>query len=628
MPLSEQQQIAIESTSDNNLLLAGPGTGKSHTILGYIDKLINHDRVDPLNVLVVTFTRAATNELKEKIQNLLGANHVLPHIYTLHSFSLRQLLRNINKINSLPTSFSIADDYEERQYIMEDLKRILNISHIKNVIDLFNLLSSNWETLNADHTDWESSFDNPEFLGTWREHREIFGYILRSELVYQLKKALEEIDDFNIENEIEYLIVDEYQDLNRCDLKVVQGLNARGAKIFAAGDDDQSIYGFRYAYPEGIRNFTNDVTNSSEHTITECHRCDSSILRLSMNVIRQDPRRIPKRLNSVSGQAGTIALLRFPNQFDEANKIAELIDSIKEREGYDFKDFLILLRSDRYRVFSKVLKDAFDQKNIVLNIEEQRYSIFDKDNARKLVGIIKYLENPNNDLAIRTILSTTSRIGIASIDSIIQICKINNKRFHQIIDEICEGKHTELRCKNQIIETMNPVKSLKEEINATEIDFSTILERILDLVKPDENADEFCQNIRNLITEENINSFETFTLMISDIIGNAETPDEDQEGVRIMTMHRAKGLTAKVVFIIAVEEEYLPGRGELNEERRLLYVSLTRAKHYLFLTYCNQRTGQQSHTGYTPNNRTRRTLSRFIGDLPEPIPTNGNEYNI
>ena len=171
-------------------------------------------------------------------------------------------MKNSKRISTLPKGFVIADDYEERHIILEDLKDLLN-SNIKEVRRLFNLLSANWETLNADRDDWEQNFESPEFIGAWKEHRQIYGYALRSELVYQFKNILESPDEIKIDGSIDYLIVDEYQDLNRCDLSVIENLHDRGAKLFVAGDDDQSIYGFRYAYPEGIRNFTGAIKNQN-----------------------------------------------------------------------------------------------------------------------------------------------------------------------------------------------------------------------------------------------------------------------------------------------------------------------------------------------------------------------------
>jgi DNA helicase II / ATP-dependent DNA helicase PcrA len=624
MPLTPQQLAAISGTNRNNLLLAGPGTGKSFTLLGYIERLVRTQNIAAERILVITFTRAATHELKRDIAHLLGEGAILPHVYTLHSFSLRQLMRNVARIAYLPTNFSIADDYEER-YINEDLKRQLSIRRIRDVRDLFNRLASNWETLNADRTDWETTFDSPEFLGAWREHRQIYGYVLRAELVYQFKKALEETEGFSIEGPIDHIIVDEYQDLNRCDLHVVNSLRERGARLFAAGDDDQSIYGFRYAYPEGIRNFTAEIHDSGQHTITECQRCDRRILEFAMNVVRQDFRRVPKTLNSTTGQDGTVALLKFANQEQEAEKISQIVLALKQRHQYNDNDFLILLRSDFNNSFSLVIKDRLSEHGISINEEEQRYSILDTVYARRLVSMVKYFSNPSNDLAVRTIVSTTRGIGPAVIESIEGNCRQNQKRFHETISDICNGSITGIRSSALIAASFQPVVNLQHRITNEGLTFPELLDAAIQLAGGTDCAD-FSRDFRELLAEEGVDSIDKLVTFVTDILGPAEPANSDLPGVRIMSMHRAKGLTSKVVFVVAVEDEYLPGRDEPDESRRLLYVSLTRAKHYLFATFCTSRTGQQSHTGFLRQHTSARTLSRFLTDLPSPRPVSGVAY--
>ena len=156
------------------------------------------------------------------------------------------------------TTLRIADDWEERHIILEDLKQLLRLQRVDQARDLFNELSADWQSLTADQADWERRYPNPQFLGAWREHRYIYGYVLRDELVYQLKRAMEQDPDFTVDGPPTYLLVDEYQDLNRCDLAVVKAIADHGAEVYCAGDDDQSIYGFRKAHPEGIRRFTVD----------------------------------------------------------------------------------------------------------------------------------------------------------------------------------------------------------------------------------------------------------------------------------------------------------------------------------------------------------------------------------
>ena len=187
-------------------------------------------------------------------------------------------MNNESIVQALPKPLRIADDWEERYIVHEDLKVILGLSDVREADRLLNRMSADWQSLTADESDWEQKFPDAQFLGAWREHRQLYGCTLRSELVYQLKKVLEQREDFKLESPIDHLLVDEYQDLNRCDLAVVQYIETKGVELFIAGDDDQSIYEFREAHPEGIRRFLNDYPSSQGLELEICKRCDEDIL--------------------------------------------------------------------------------------------------------------------------------------------------------------------------------------------------------------------------------------------------------------------------------------------------------------------------------------------------------------
>ena len=624
MELSEEQLIPIISDSRNKLILAGPGTGKSYTILGFILDLINNKAVNPKNIIVLTFTRAATAELKNKIKENIGSSKGLPGVFTLHGFALRQLMKNSKSIKLLPDNFVIADDYEERHIIKEDIKKLLNISSIDEVKKLFNLLSSNWETLNADRTGWEKSFEKPEFIGAWNQHRQIYGYVLRSELVYQFKNLLVQEPDANIDGPIKDLIIDEYQDLNKCDLLVVSTLMERGANIFSAGDDDQSIYGFRYAEPEGIRNFQITIPSSEQFFIRECKRCDKSILDFALTVIRQDYRRIPKDIVSVTGEKGEYHILHFLNQNNEATKIAEIISFLNSTKNVQFKDIIILLRNDRNNMFSSVIKGKLREYQIPISSGIDFYNFFDSDNGRYLAALLKYLKNPANDLAIRTLLQLTSGIGEVTIGSIYNYALKNSLRFAKAIDEISQGKADEFQTNKILIKTISEIMTYRERFNKEDTDFTNLIEELFSVIPSCEP--DFIENAKKFVEVFEITSIDDFIYNITEYLGPNENNETQPDGVRVMTMHKAKGLSASAVFVVGVEDEIIPGRGSIDEERRLLYVSLTRSRNYLFITYCKDRTGQQQHSGNLPTKTTRRNLSRYIRDIPNFSPEKGETF--
>lgn len=381
--LLEGQRVAAAHTGSPARLLAGPGTGKTLTLTRHVCFLIAEKGISPNKIQVVTFTRAAAQELRVRITNAVGAGQI-PHISTLHAFALRQLIGNEAGITSLPRPLRIADDWEEHSLILEDLKSQVGLPSITHTQDLLSRMSADWQSLTADEHDWERRFPHPQFLGAWQEHRSIYGYTLRAELVYRFKKVLEQRGDFRLKGPIEYLMVDEYQDLNRCDLAVVQHIVHKGVEVFIAGDDDQSIYGFRKAHPAGIRRFPVDYPSAVSHVLEVCKRCDRQILEIGLFVAEQDIHRIPKIIRTETGRPdGDVQILRFRDQIAEAFNIASICQYLVQEEQLQPSDILILLRSDHNAVFSKQITDALTRKGIVVN--ESGGSVFDDDGLRAYV---------------------------------------------------------------------------------------------------------------------------------------------------------------------------------------------------------------------------------------------------
>ena len=364
--LLPDQERAAEHIGSHARLLAGPGTGKTRALTRRVLALTLDYGVSPSQVVALTFTRVAASQLRREVRSTLEPlGIVTPKVSTLHSFALRQLLRNSSRIEALPQPLRVADDWEERQIIQEDLKERLPGLTISDIQERFERLSADWETLRRDAEDWEDRFPDPSFIGAWREHRNVFGYTLRGELVYQLRRALNQYPDFNLEDDFRYVLVDEYQDLNACDLAVINELAARGCEIYAAGDDDQSIYGFRYADPEGIRRFTTEYRPSTSLSLEVCHRCDRSVLRAAEFVASLDPDRLPKRTRARDDAAeGHVQLLRFIDQSQEARCIARMCRHLVNHERVDPHQILILIRSDRYGAMSSVLHDALEADGV------------------------------------------------------------------------------------------------------------------------------------------------------------------------------------------------------------------------------------------------------------------------
>ena len=627
------QKTAAMHVGNHARLLAGPGTGKTLTLTRRICFLVKKENVPAKSILALTFTRAATQELRQRVANELG-NDQNPHISTLHSFALRQLITNGTKITDLPQPLRIADDWEERNIILEDLKALLDLKYIKEARALLNDLSADWQSLTEDEANWEKRFANPRFLGTWREHRDIYGYTLRAELVYQLKKALEQRGDFQLEGSIKHLLVDEYQDLNRCDLAVVKCIASRGVELFVAGDDDQSIYGFRKAHPEGIRRFPKDYSGTTELELEICKRCDRSILDLGLFVANQDRGRIKKRLRSESSAGeGEVEFLRFDDQDSEAIGIAELCAHLIERYGLKPGDILILFRSDRNGIFSRPIREELEKANIPV-ADTDTTNPLDKKNGRAFLAFLRLAVSIEDSLAWRSLLKVwCNGVGPKAIKAVYELARSRGENFAQVViaahttPDILPQSHRS-RLSKAISEVLNQLNVLFPEDSRGDYetcdDLMEVIQSATESIITDDREREAI-----LLKVEGFRATSIKTLVQAIGVTDEGIEQElEKDKVNILTMHRAKGLTAEAVIIAATEDQSIPGQAqgaeEIGDERRLLYVSLTRAKHHLFVTYCDRRTGQQRHAGRDSGN-TSRSLSQFLRDCTH-TPQDGREF--
>lgn len=606
----------IDHIGNHARLLAGPGTGKTKTLTRRVLSLVLKHQQNPELILLLTFTRLAAAQLRLELSRVLEPLKVsVPHVSTLHSFALRQILRNSSAIDALPRPIRIADDWEERHIIQEDLKRTLSLSEIREVRSLINQLSTDWETLRIDEEGWERQFPNPQFLGAWRTHRDIYGETLRAELVYQLKKQLSQNRDFRIEEDYRYILIDEYQDLNACDLAIIRELANRSAEIFVAGDDDQSIYGFRYANPVGIRQFPEIYTNTKRLSLEICFRCDKNILQAGEFVASLDPARLPKPTHSQDTAGdGEVLIINFRDQAHEAIKVAEKIRELVE-SGILPKNIAVLLRSDMNEAMSNPLINAIKEQGIEVSLPVE--SILERSNEYRIVlSLLRLLVDVEDNLAWRTLLEVEkNRIGIEAIKAIEAIAQSRGIRFKDAMFEIKDNPSVLSRFGQRIAKFVEAellkLENIKAQKELDDILTGTIKQVSMSEVIKGEIV-KFFEMIRR---GEAITGVDD---LVREISSSSERIQQEivENAVNILTMHQAKGLTFDVCFIVGAEDEVIPGRntGEKEgDERRLLYVSMTRAKHKLFITYCTKRIGQQMFLGRESGNP-RRTLTKFLRD--------------
>ena len=619
---TSDQIKAIDYIGSHARLLAGPGTGKTKTLTHRVLSLILQHNVDPETILLLTFTRLAAAQLKDEIKKVLEPlGKAIPQVSTLHSFALKQILHNSSRIDALPRPIRIADDWEERHIIQEDLKKVLNLKEIADVQGLINQLSTDWETLRIDEVGWEQQFPSSAFLGAWRSHKDQYGETLRAELVYQLKKQLNQNRDFQLDKEYKYILIDEYQDLNACDLAVINELAKRGAELFVAGDDDQSIYGFRFATPTGIRNFDQFYQDVQKLALEICFRCDKNILHSAEFVANLDPARLPKPTQPRDGaEDGEVLIIGFRDQIHEAESIARKIKSLIDT-GTDPDQITILLRSDRNGALSKPIIETLKKQGIDVSLATD--SELDNNNEYRIVlSITRLLVDQSDCLAWRTLLqiNKTNGLGDECIKNIWSYAQNKGIRFSVALQKITESP-TELKKFGQkIANFVSEINMAIVELKAIESPIEAINAIVDKFMSEGEIKEQVKKYFVGILDNQEKTDLESLIKIVSTSSEYIEQ-ETKENAVNILTMHQAKGLSFDVCFIVGAENEYIPGRNtgdKEGDERRLLYVSMTRARHKLFISYCNKRTGQQRHSG-SSSGIEKRTLTKFLRDSKIPI---------
>jgi len=617
--LNKKQIEAIEYLDSNLRILAGPGTGKSRVLTEKIIYLILEKHVDPSEIVALTFTRASANDLRVKLKKRIPNLDNQLRVSTLHSFCLRQLLRNSKILDQFPKKFRIADDWEERWIIQEDIKNLMGASGVKEIQDQLNLMSADWQSLTEEVRD-------PHFIGAWIEHKKIFRYVLRSEIVYQLKKSLDHYsDEIDLETPIRFLIVDEFQDLNKCDQAIIKAIAQKGAKIIIAGDDDQSIYGFRKAYPSGIRNFNKEYPGSKSIELEICYRCDSNILNISQFVADLDTERPKKKIKTRNKcPPGIVKLIKNRTEADEANTIAKLCKQLITNSNYKPEDILILIRSNNKNAYSTLFGEAFEREKIPFTDNSTLKSPIQSDNGRLYYALLRLINDKTDDLAWQTVLKYGKKgIGPKRINFLYKIARDQDLAFSELINSIYSGDQIVDHIYMKIKDVTNDIFKIINDNQLGDDETNKISQKLKEMFCSINNhfglKDDEIENFLISLCNDDIENFPSYMNQFYEIDEKIEQVISPGK-VNLLTMHQAKGLTSDVVIIPVTEDEVIPGKNlefeRIGDERRLLYVSLSRACHHLYISYCiNRVSDPQKYLGRNPGNP-RRHLTRFLTDSP------------
>lgn len=608
----EQQAILGHDLRLHARVLAGPGTGKTATLVAFANRLLAEDTEQRVKLL--TFTRAATGELARRVADQPAATTERPS--TIHSFAIAVLLRN-HGVGDLPEPLRFADNWEYDNIVRPTLARRARI-RIRQLDRLVREMAANWESLRPERDRTVPQADRARFLGVWNEHRRILGYTLLAELPYALREALQNHPDM-VGIDYDALIVDEYQDLNACDLGVIRLIAERGCSIIAAGDDDQSIYSFRKAAPEGIRRFPDDYPGCADYPLSITKRCGRRIVEWANYLIAGDPDRPstrPALRAAEDAPEGEVGLLAFRGEAAEAQGVATLVHRLINVERVPPSEILVLLRSDYHGLFSRPIRERLARLGVPCTDPDIVDGILAQPDNRRLLGILRLLVDRTDSLAWASLLQMTEGIGPAFFEYVYDRARGQRSRFGQELldahqDGFPGGPAASVRRARGLIDSIlpwleaHPAPDEQPEggwaqwilevgegvVPAPNDELRELLLSLQDLVEPDEGLGRYLGQIGPL--------------------GN-DLAIVRSGGVRVMTMTGAKGLTVRAGIIAAVEDGIIPRPDcDLGEERRLFYVAMTRARELLFCTWARQRRGPTARAGQ-PRVATPRPYSSFL----------------
>jgi DNA helicase-2/ATP-dependent DNA helicase PcrA len=481
-------------------------------------------------------------------------------------------------------------------------------------------MAANWESLQPTVDPRVDPADRAHFLAAWGEHRHVYGYTLLAELPYALRHALQDHPDLD-GVDYDLLIVDEYQDLNACDLEVLHLIAERGCAIIGAGDDDQSIYSFRRAAPEGIRRFPDDYPGCANYPLSITQRCGARIIEWASYVIDGDlgrPAGRPRLTAADGSPPGDVALLAFDRETSEAQGVAALIQRLNQRRVPP-EEILVLMRGDHNGTFSKPIKAELDALRIPCSDPEAVERLLGEPASRRMLATFRLLVHRRDSLAWATLLLLASGIGQAFCDHIYDRARERRVQFGEtLFDALGAGFPGAPRSSARVTTLMRAVVAwldahpLPDDTPEEGWGHWMIAAAGGDTVPaPSADCAALLHGLDDLMEDQ---SFGRYLSQITPL-GKDRALAESQ-GVRIMTMGGAKGLTVRATIVMGLEEGIVPRPdGDLGEERRLLYVAMTRAKEFLYCTWARRRLGPTARAG-APRILDRRNYTSFLRGGP------------
>ncbi len=628
--LNDKQKEAVLATDGPCLVIAGAGSGKTKVLTHKIAYDIESG-IKPWNILAITFTNKAANEMKERIEKLIGDAAKDLWMGTFHSICVRILRRYIDRIG-YKTDFVIFDTSDQKTLIKECLKTLKVDDKIFTDRGVLSEIS------NGKNEMLEPKAYGVKYAGDFRKKTiaEIYELYQRrlkennaidfDDIINFTIKILSEnpdVLDYYTEK-FKYILVDEYQDTNKAQFTLVSLLASKYGNVTAVGDNDQGIYSFRGADISNILNFERDFPGTRIIKLEQNYRCTGNILKAANAVIKHNENKYDKKLWTENEEGHLPCIYCGEDEYDEGRYIVEQINHLKTEEYYKNSDFTILYRMNAQ---SRAIEDILMREGIPYKVIGG-LKFYERKEIKDIIAYLRLIHNSADNLSLKRIINEPKRgIGKTSIDQIQEISDKTGNSMYEIIRNAQEYGLTRVFSNSRdFIEQIEYLKSKKDELKISDLIKETLNKTGYTKALENENSVEAETRIENLeefltvaieFEEESADNtlaefLENITLS-SDIDGMEDKDDS----VTLMTLHSAKGLEFPVVFLVGMEEGIFPGYksiGEpqaLEEERRLFYVGITRAKQYLYLTCAKHRT----IFGSTSYNQ----VSRFVKEIPEEL---------
>lgn len=630
--LNQVQRDAVTHTEGPLLILAGAGSGKTRVLTYRIAYLLKEKGVHPQSILAITFTNKAAGEMKERVEQLIGPVASTMWVMTFHSACARILRQEIHRLG-YKKAFVIYDADDQRRLVSACLKDLNHDIKRYSPSAIANLIS----TAKNELVDAETFSSRAQ---TYFDTIAAEVYRLYQQRLFQ-SNALD-FDDLimltvnlfelfpnvleNYQNRFQYILVDEYQDTNHSQYKLISLLAGQHHNLCVVGDDDQSIYQFRGADIRNILDFESDLAEARVIKLEQNYRSTQTILEAANSVIQNNRGRKGKTLWTSNVRGDAVSHYRAENEHDEAVFVASTIEQLSKAEDRRYHDFAIFYRTNAQ---SRVFEDVFLRYGLPYKIVGG-LRFYERQEIKDLLAYLRAVLSPDDTISLKRIINNPRRrIGKSTIEHIERFALQNNFSFYQALVDVENNPYLDDRARSDVrkfLELMDDLRGSKETLDLTLfvqelLDKSGYLsylesERTVEAQGRLENLKEFISVTREFQTNYPGSGLEEFLEQVS-LITDIDTYDERDESITLMTLHNAKGLEFPVVFIVGMEEGVFPHSrsmtsvSELEEERRLCYVGLTRAKERIYLTNAWSR----SLWGGTNYNME----SRFLKEIPDDL---------